>query len=306
MAFGTAGLRAAMGVGFALIKDMTIIQSKQPYAVKRLGVAADVMVTASHNPKEDNGCKELSLRLAKRESAKIVMATDPDADGLGFAEQKVVVYLIQILSRWEVFTGNELAALLGWWMLFNWKETHSDLAATERVYMLATTASSKILKAFAWIEGFHFEVRFLCGSMVQDKDGVNAAVVVAEMASYLYNKNLTLHQQLENIFETYCYHISNTSYVICHDPPMVKSPHLSLVLPVTKSSQMITFTLQNGIVATLRTSGIEPNIKFYTEFCTPTGKSDISSLEEELKKVTDTLVKEFLEPDKNNLICQSF
>uniref|UniRef100_A0A8C7D0S2 Alpha-D-phosphohexomutase alpha/beta/alpha domain-containing protein n=1 Tax=Oncorhynchus kisutch TaxID=8019 RepID=A0A8C7D0S2_ONCKI len=123
MAFGTAGLRAAMGVGFALIKDMTIIQSKQgmykylarsfpdfgsrgivvgydtraleaigcyserlsrltaagmlckdipvflfstyvptefflmPYAVKRLGVAADVMVTASHNPKEDNGCK---------------------------------------------------------------------------------------------------------------------------------------------------------------------------------------------------------------------------------------------------------
>jgi glucose-1,6-bisphosphate synthase len=29
MAFGTAGLRAAMGVGFALIKDMTIIQSKQ-------------------------------------------------------------------------------------------------------------------------------------------------------------------------------------------------------------------------------------------------------------------------------------
>ncbi|XP_064880752.1 glucose 1,6-bisphosphate synthase-like [Oncorhynchus nerka] len=91
MAFGTAGLRAAMGVGFALIKDMTIIQSKQPYAVKRLGVAADVMVTASHNPKEDNGCKELSLRLAKRESAKIVMATDPDADGLGFAEQKIPI-----------------------------------------------------------------------------------------------------------------------------------------------------------------------------------------------------------------------
>lgn len=42
---------------------------------------------------------------------------------------------------------------------------------------------------------------FLCGSMVPDKDGVSAAVVVAEMASYLYNKNLTLNQQLENIFE---------------------------------------------------------------------------------------------------------
>lgn len=59
---------------------------------------------------------------------------------------------------WKVFTGNELAALLGWWMLFNWKEAHPEPSDTERVYMLATTVSSKILKAFARIEGFHFEV----------------------------------------------------------------------------------------------------------------------------------------------------
>uniref|UniRef100_A0A673WY63 Phosphoglucomutase 2-like 1 n=1 Tax=Salmo trutta TaxID=8032 RepID=A0A673WY63_SALTR len=547
MTFGTAGLRAAMGAGFALINDLTIIQStqgmykylarsfpdfssrgivvgydtraqeasgcnseryytipppfssadhtttcKHPYAVKRLGAAAGVMVTASHNPKEDNGYKvywhngaqisspndkeilkcieessepwseswnesladnsplrsdplreiskkymedlssvcfhryqftsplkfvhssfhgvghdyvqqafrafgfpppipvpeqkdpdpnfstvscpnpeegesvlELSLRLAERENATIVMATDPDADRLAVAEQSD-------RCGWKVFTGNELAALLGWWMLFNWKETHSDPADRERMYMLATTVSSKILKAFARIEGFHFEetlpgfkwigkkihelaktgnevifafeesIGFLCGSMVPDKDGVSAAVVVAEMASYLYNKNLTLHQQLENIFEIYGYHISTTSYVICHDPPTVKriftrlrnfegentyprssgghsivdvrdvttgydssQPDKLCVLPMTKSSQMITFTLQNGIVATLRTSGTEPKIKFYTEFCAPPGKSDISSLEEELKKVTDTLVEEFLEPDKNNLIRRS-
>ncbi|XP_055752521.1 glucose 1,6-bisphosphate synthase isoform X1 [Salvelinus fontinalis] len=557
MAFGTAGLRAAMGAGFALINDLTIIQSTQgmykylarsfpdfssrgivvgydtraqeasgcnserlarltaavmlckdipvflfstyvptpfvPYAVKRLGAAAGVMVTASHNPKEDNGYKvywhngaqisspndkeilkcieessepwseswnesladnsplrsdplreifqkymedlssvcfhrelntksplkfvhssfhgvghnyvqqafrafgfpppipvpeqkdpdpnfstvscpnpeegesvlELSLRLAERENATIVMATDPDADRLAVAEQSE-------RCGWKVFTGNELAALLGWWMLFNWKETHSDPADRERMYMLATTVSSKILKAFARIEGFHFEetlpgfkwigkkihelaktgnevifafeesIGFLCGSMVPDKDGVSAAVVVAEMASYLYNKNLTLHQQLENIFEIYGYHISTTSYVICHDPATVKriftrlrnfegentyprssgghsivdvrdvttgydssQPDKLCVLPVTKSSQMITFTLQNGIVATLRTSGTEPKIKFYAEFCAPPGKSDISSLEEELKNVTDTLVEEFLEPDKNNLIRRS-
>lgn len=59
---------------------------------------------------------------------------------------------------WKVFTGNELAALLGWWMFFNWKENHPDRADTGKVYMLATTVSSKILQAFARIEGFHFEV----------------------------------------------------------------------------------------------------------------------------------------------------
>lgn len=35
---------------------------------------------------------------------------------------------------------------------------------------------------------------------------------------------------------------------------------------------MITFTLQNGVVATLRTSGTEPKIKYYTEFCATPGQ----------------------------------
>ncbi|KAL2095911.1 hypothetical protein ACEWY4_008059 [Coilia grayii] len=314
------------------------------------------------NPEEGASVLELSLRLAERVGARVVLATDPDADRLAVAE-------LSDKCEWKVFTGNELAALLGWWMLYNWKETHSDPGDTEKMYMLATTVSSKILKAFAQMEGFHFEetlpgfkwignkihelektghevifsfeesIGFLCGSMVPDKDGVSAAVVVAEMATYLHTKNLTLDQQLQNIYETYGYHISKTSYVICNDPPTVKrifcrlrnfegdnvypkscggyniinvrdvttgydsaQPDQKCVLPVTKSSQMVTFTLQNGIVATLRTSGTEPKIKYYTEFCAPPGKSDITHLEDELKKVTCALVDEFLEPDKNNLI----
>ncbi|XP_017552225.1 glucose 1,6-bisphosphate synthase isoform X2 [Pygocentrus nattereri] len=317
------------------------------------------------NPEEGESVLELSLRLAEREEAKIVLATDPDADRLAVAEQCG-------RCSWKVFTGNELAALLGWWMLFNWKETHPDPAESERMYMLATTVSSKILKALAQMEGFHFEetlpgfkwignriheltktgkevifsfeesIGFLCGSMVLDKDGVSAAAVVAEMAAYLHTRNVTLNQQLQNIYETYGYHISRTSYVGCNDPPTVKrifshlrnfeeenvypetcggysiahirdvttgydssQPDKKSVLPMSKSSQMITFTFHNGIVATLRTSGTEPKIKYYTEFCAPPGKSDISNLEEELKKVTSALVEEFLEPERNNLIRRS-
>lgn len=35
---------------------------------------------------------------------------------------------------------------------------------------------------------------------------------------------------------------------------------------------MITFTFEEGIVATLRTSGTEPKIKYYTEICGKPGK----------------------------------
>ncbi|XP_026226328.1 glucose 1,6-bisphosphate synthase isoform X1 [Anabas testudineus] len=314
------------------------------------------------NPEEGESVLRLSLLLAEKENATVVLATDPDADRLAVAEKSD-------RCGWKVFTGNELAALLGWWMFFNWKENHPDPADTEGVYMLATTVSSKILQAFARMEGFHFEetlpgfkwignrihelsktghsvifafeesIGFLCGSMVPEKDGVSSAAVVAEMAAYLHNKNLSLNQQLHNIYRTYGYHVAETSYVICNDPPTIQKifnrirnfdgersypkmcggvriihvrdattgydssqPDLRSVLPVSRSSQMITFTLQNGVVATLRTSGTEPKIKYYTEFCAAPGKSDVSSLEEELRKITTALLDDFLEPERNNLI----
>lgn len=39
------------------------------------------------------------------------------------------------------------------------------------------------------------------------------------------------------------------------------------LLPISKGSQMITFTFENGLIATLRTSGTEPKIKYYAELC---------------------------------------
>ncbi|XP_028910085.1 glucose 1,6-bisphosphate synthase [Ornithorhynchus anatinus] len=317
------------------------------------------------NPEEGESVLELSLRLAEKEEARVVLATDPDADRLAVAE-------LQGNGRWKVFTGNELAALLGWWMFVCWKENHPQNADVRNVYMLATTVSSKILKAIALKEGFQFEetlpgfkwigsrikellglgkevlfafeesIGFLCGTSVLDKDGVSAAVVVAEMASYLDTKNLTLAQQLVNIYETYGHHISKTSYFLCHDPPTIKSIFEKLrnfgspkeypefcgpfgilhvrdvttgydssqlnkksVLPVSKSSQMITFTFQNGCVATLRTSGTEPKIKYYAEMCASPDWSDTASLERELKKLIEALIENFLEPSKNGLIWRS-
>lgn len=38
-------------------------------------------------------------------------------------------------------------------------------------------------------------------------------------------------------------------------------------LPISETSQMITFQLENGTVLTLRTSGTEPKLKYYAEYC---------------------------------------
>lgn len=62
-----------------------------------------------------------------------------------------------------------------------------------------------------------------------------------------------------------CIITNTTLYCVCE--------LIHQILPVSKSNQMITFYFENGCVATLRTSGTEPKIKYYTELaCQPGDK----------------------------------
>lgn len=226
--------------------------------------------------------------------------------------------------------------------------------------MLSSTVSSKILRAIALKEGFHFEetltgfkwmgnrakqlidqgktvlfafeeaIGYMCCPFVLDKDGVSAAVISAELASFLATKNLSLSQQLKAIYVEYGYHITKASYFICHDQDTIKKlfenlrnydgknnypkacgkfeisairdlttgyddsqPDKKAVLPTSKSSQMITFTFANGGVATMRTSGTEPKIKYYAELCAPPGNSDPEQLKKELNELVSAIEEHF-------------
>ncbi|XP_073502309.1 phosphopentomutase isoform X2 [Phyllobates terribilis] len=313
------------------------------------------------NPEEGKGVLKLSFELADKEGARIILANDPDADRLAVAEK-------QESGDWRVFSGNELGALLGWWIFTCWKEQNPDPGAVKNVYMLASTVSSKILRAIAVQEGFHFQetltgfkwmgnrakelidqgktvlfafeeaIGYMCCPLVLDKDGVSAAVIAAEMASYLATKNLSLSQQLSAIFNKYGYHISRNSYFLCYDQTTIKNlfdnlrnyngdakypklcgkfevtgvrdlttgyddnqPDNKAILPTSKSSQMITFTFANGGVATMRTSGTEPKIKYYAELCAAPGNSDYNQLKKELNDLADAIEEHFFQPEKNKL-----
>ena len=73
-------------------------------------------------------------------------------------------------------------------------------------------------------------------------------------------------------------------------------------LPTSSSSQMITFTFANGCVATLRTSGTEPKIKYYTEM---SGEAKTQTEREavvaKLADIVKHIVADFFEPEKNGL-----
>lgn len=44
---------------------------------------------------------------------------------------------------------------------------------------------------------------FMFGTNVLDKDGISAAVVMAEMATYLSRQGITLTEQLNNLYKRY-------------------------------------------------------------------------------------------------------
>lgn len=240
--------------------------------------------------------------------------------------------------------------------------------------MISSTVSSKILKAIAAKEGFNFvetltgfkwmankahelmkqgkkvllafeeAIGYMCGTAVLDKDGINAAMQVAQLAAYLETKNMTLRDQLRENYRRYGYHVCICSYYICHHQPTIQNmfyrlrnygdsskypptlgpyavkhvrdlttgydstqPDQKAVLPTSSSSQMITFYLENGCVITIRTSGTEPKIKYYSELCSQPGTPEMEwrKQEEELRSIVSYMVSECFQPEINGLTAKS-
>ncbi|CAL4067338.1 unnamed protein product, partial [Meganyctiphanes norvegica] len=315
------------------------------------------------NPEEGKSALDLSFKTANENDSTVILANDPDADRLAVAEKLPD-------GNWKVFTGNEEGAVLGWWAWYRSRKLTPNLDP-DQCYMIASTVSSKILGAIAKKEGFHFvetltgfkwmgnkadellcqgktvlfafeeAIGYMNGSEVLDKDGVSAAMRLAEMAADLQTQGKSLVQQLHHIYETYGYHVSCNSYFICKDQEIINAMFDRIrnfngpkayptsvcdgkytinsvrdlttgydssqkdqraILPVDPSSQMITFSFDNGCVLTLRTSGTEPKIKYYSEMCAKPEQKDWDGLEKELEELVSGVVENLMQPERNSLI----
>ncbi|TMW67362.1 hypothetical protein Poli38472_012478 [Pythium oligandrum] len=351
---------AMHGVGHAFTSRSFAAFNHQPYVQVTAQLLPDpeFPTVAFPNPEEGKGALQLAMEAAEANGARLILANDPDADRLAVAEQDPVT------KQWKIFTGNEIGVLLGHWELTQYLKQHPD-ADRSQLYFIASTVSSKMLRAVAEVEGLNFvetltgfkwmgnktaELRdqgktvlfsfeeaigFCVGDLVKDKDGVCAAAVFAEMAVQLEKEHKrTVAQHLEHLYERYGHFVTQNHYVKCYDPAVTlkiferlrnegkywtecgdftinhirdlttghdseQADHKA-VLPVSSSSQMITYKFANGCVATLRTSGTEPKLKYYVELAGKVGQTR-AEVTEILRVQVEQIVELMLQPTENNL-----
>jgi len=171
----------------------------------------------------------------------------------------------------------------------------------------------------------------MVGSVCLDKDGVRGAPIFAEMAIYLDQQGLLVNAHLENLYKKYGYFATNNRYFFCYDPKLMEvifskirnngkycesigkykvkhirdlttnydtmQPDKKAILPISSSTHMITFFFDNGGVATLRGSGTEPKLKYYTDL---KGEDPIAT-KATLDDMVQAIIAQLLEPEKNGL-----
>jgi phosphomannomutase len=171
---------------------------------------------------------------------------------------------------------------------------------------------------------FSFEeaLGFSCGNAVYDKDGVSAAAVLTQMARAHAAAGRSLGGALALLYSRYGARAHNNGYVFATPPVQAAiftrlfneghywarlgglkverirdlkapgydssaaAPNFTPVLP-TSSSNMMTLTLSNGVVATLRGSGTEPKLKWYAEGTT---QADVDA-------VVTSILDEIIQPE---------
>ena len=178
----------------------------------------------SPNPEEPSAL-ELAVKVADREGADIVMATDPDADRLGIAvrdnEGKMVL-----------FNGNQTGAILTYYILRRWSELGK---LNGKQYVVKTIVTTELIRAIAQkygvkvynvLTGFKFiadtikknegKAEFVCGGeesygfnvgeFVRDKDAPISCAMVAECAAWAADQGKTLYQLLQDIYAEFGYY----------------------------------------------------------------------------------------------------
>lgn len=175
------------------------------------------------NP-EEKGAMDLVLALAARNESDLVVANDPDADRLALAVRSKD-------GTYVTLTGNEVGVLLAHYLLSRGPKTPkravlSSIVSSPMIGSIARHHEAlwePTLTGFKWIAnraidleqqgytfvcGYEEALGYTVGSLVRDKDGISAAVVMSEYANACKAQGRTLLDELELAWRTYGLYLS--------------------------------------------------------------------------------------------------
>jgi phosphomannomutase len=253
------------------------------------------------NP-EEPGAMDLVLALADEVGADLAIANDPDADRCAVAVRLAG-------GGWRNLRADEVGVLLA-----------DHLMRRGRHGLYATTvASSSMLRAVCaargqsygeTLTGFKWIVRATGGDlvygyeealgycaapdMVRDKDGITAALLVAELAAGLKAELGTLGDRLDELAQEFGVYLTDpltvrvddlseiaaaTAHIRAHPPAaLLDEPVVSIEDMLPAADVLILRTESARVV--VRPSGTEPKLKAYLEVVEPVADGDVPAARE--------------------------
>ncbi|NBU57656.1 MAG: phospho-sugar mutase [Actinobacteria bacterium] len=267
------------------------------------------------NP-EEPGAINLALTKARDFGAELVIANDPDADRCAAAINDPQV-------GWRMLRGDEIGAIFGEWIARTKPTgTFSNSIVSSSVLRKISAHYGinfvEVLTGFKWIAkirdlsfGYEEAIGYSVDSKtVNDKDGISAAIFLAQIAMDLKREGLTLSDLLDEIWQRHGFHGTEQISIRVTDMTAItrlldglrKNPPTEIAgravdsiddlatpkdgLPPTDGLRI---WLAGGIRIIVRPSGTEAKLKCYVEVITKTSDESQQLLDEIRKPL-----KEFL------------
>ncbi|GGL29345.1 phospho-sugar mutase [Phycicoccus endophyticus] len=267
--------------------------------------------TVSFPNPEEPGAMDAALELAEQTGPDVVVANDPDADRCAVA--------VPGPGGWRMLRGDEVGVLLGSHVL-----SRGVVPDSAEAVFASSIVSSRMLAAmcraagvrheetltgFKWIgrvPGLRYGYEEALGycvdpAHVRDKDGVTAALLVAEMVATLAAEGRSLLDRLDDLAGEHGVHATDSFAVRVEDlgligrvmdrlraqpPAQVAGVAVERVddlargdggLPPTEG---LRWYLTDGSRVIVRPSGTEPKLKVYLEVVEPVAGGDLRSARE--------------------------
>ena len=247
----------------------------------------DFPTVAFPNP-EEPGALDLSVALARRERADVVIANDPDADRCAVAVPTTGDHA----GPWRMLRGDEVGVLLADHLMGKGvRGTYATTIVSSSMLGVMSRRNGmgyvETLTGFKWIAraaadlvyGYEEALGYaVAPETVRDKDGISAAVLMAELAAALLARGSSLPDRLDELAAEYGRHATDQLSVRVEDLSVITAamarlrahpPDTLLGEPATvedllPDADVVRLRWAGGRVV-VRPSGTEPKLKAYLE-----------------------------------------